>query len=75
MGLPLLVVRQCSKLSFHAISKKTNEPNLKKWQKSLALLWPILPKFDPPKFVLLVLPLLDERHCYKLSLYAIPKKT
>ena len=28
--LPLLVVRQCSKLSSYAISRKTNEPNLTK---------------------------------------------
>ena len=28
--LPLLVVRRCLTLSFYEISKKTNEPNLKK---------------------------------------------
>ena len=28
--LLLLLVRQCSKLSSYAISRKTNEPNLKK---------------------------------------------
>ena len=39
--LPLLVVRQCSKLSLYAISRKNNEPNLKKWQKNL-ILGPIL---------------------------------
>ena len=27
---PLLVVRQCSKLSCYAISRKTNEPNFRK---------------------------------------------
>ena len=32
--LPLLVVRQCSMLSSHAISRKTNRPNLKKCQKT-----------------------------------------
>ena len=32
--LPLLIVRQCSKLSSYAISRKINEPNLKKWQKT-----------------------------------------
>ena len=31
--LLLLVVRYCSKLSSYAICMKTNEPNLKKWQK------------------------------------------
>ena len=29
----LPVVRQCSKLSFYAISMKTNKPDLRKWQK------------------------------------------
>ena len=33
--LPLLVVRQCPKLSSHAICRKTNEPNLKRWEKNL----------------------------------------
>ena len=32
--LPLLVVRQCSKLSSYAASRKANELNLKKWQKT-----------------------------------------
>ena len=36
--LPLLVVRQCSKLSSSAISRKTNESNLRKWQKNLLIL-------------------------------------
>ena len=31
--LPLLDVRNCSKLSLYDISRKTNEPNLRKWQK------------------------------------------
>ena len=34
MVLPLPVVKQCSKLSFYAISRKTNEPTLKKLQKT-----------------------------------------
>ena len=33
-ALPLLVVRHCSTLSCYAISKKTDEPNLRKWQKT-----------------------------------------
>ena len=32
--LPLLVVRHCSKLSSYAIWRKTNERNLRKWQKT-----------------------------------------
>ena len=32
-ALALLVVRQYPKLTSYAISRKTNEPNLKKWQK------------------------------------------
>ena len=32
--LPMLVVKKCSKLSTYVISTKTNEPNLKKWQKN-----------------------------------------
>ena len=30
--LPLLDARHFCKLSLHAISRKTNEPNLRKWQ-------------------------------------------
>ena len=33
--LPLLDVRQSRKLSLYAILTKTNEPNLRKWQKNL----------------------------------------
>ena len=29
-----LVARNCSRLSFYAIYKKTNLPNLRKWQKT-----------------------------------------
>ena len=32
-ALPLIDVIHCCKLSLHAISRKTNEPNFKKWQK------------------------------------------
>ena len=32
--LPLLHVRHCCKLSMYAISRKTNDPNLRKWQKT-----------------------------------------
>ena len=37
MSLPLLEVIHCCKLSLYAISRKTNEPNLRKWQKYLVL--------------------------------------
>ena len=30
-------IRHCCKLSLYAISRKTNEPNLRKWQKNLVL--------------------------------------
>ena len=33
-ALSLVDVIHCCKLSFHVISKKTNEPNLRKWQKT-----------------------------------------
>ena len=35
--LPLLDVNHCCKLSLYAISRKTNEPNLRKWQKKPVL--------------------------------------
>ena len=31
---PLLDVRNCYKVSLYAILRKTNEPNLRKWQKT-----------------------------------------
>ena len=34
--LPLPDVRHCCKLSLYLISRKTNEPNLRKWQKTWA---------------------------------------
>ena len=50
--LPLPDVRHCYKLSLYAISRKANEPNLKKWQKNFfwAQFWPIWHKFGPPMF-------------------------
>ena len=73
-----LVIWQCCKLSSYAISRKTNKPNLKKWQKKL-ILGPILDHlaqiWSPPNFFLKVLPLADIIHCCKLLLYAISKKT
>ena len=69
--LPLLV--SCSKLSSYTIYGKTNEPNLRKWQKtySWAKFWP---KFGLPIFFPWILPLLGVINCCKLSLYAISRK-
>ena len=63
--LPLLEVRHWCKLSFYAISSKTNEPNLRKCQKTLfqAQIW------APQKKFLWFLPLLKVEHCCKLSMY------
>ena len=50
--LPLLVVKQCPKLSSYAISRKTNEPNLRKWRKTY--FGPDIVPFGPnlgPKFI------------------------
>ena len=70
--LPLLVVRYYSKLSSYAISRKTNEPNLRKWQDLiLDLILACLAK----KKNLWVLPLLDVIHCCKQSLHPISRKT
>ena len=62
--LPLLVVKHCYKLSSYAIYWKTNEKNLRKWQKTnfgpdFDLLWP---KFGPQKSFSWVLPLLYVNH-------------
>ena len=35
--LPLLDARHCCNLSLYATARKTNEPNLRKWQKNLVL--------------------------------------
>ena len=46
-ALPLLDVIYCCSLTLYAISRKTNEPDLRKWQKIkfLARFWPLWPKF------------------------------
>ena len=69
--LPLLDVIDCCKLSSYAISRKTNKPKLRKWQKKPSF----GPKVGPPKTFLWILSLLDVRHCCKRSLNAISKKT
>ena len=74
--LPLLHVRLCCKLLLHAISSKIDMPNLREQQK--AYFRNNFGSFGPdfgPKFFSQVLPLLHLRHCCKLSLYAISRKT
>ena len=75
--LTVLDVRHCCKLSFYAISRKTNEPNLRKQQKTQFCRDFVLyqPKFGPQKYFLQVLPLLDVKHYCQLSLYTISRKT
>ena len=75
--LPLLYIIHCCKLPLYAISRKTNEPNLRKWQKTQFQAWfsPLWPKFGPKKIFSWILLVLDVRHCCKLSLYAISRKT
>ena len=74
--LPLTDVMHCCKQSFYAISRKTNVPNLRKWQNLIS--GQIVAGFGPnliPQFFLWVLPSLDVINCCKLSLYAIARKT
>ena len=62
--LPPVDVRHCYKLSLYAISRKTNEPNMRKWQKKL-ISGPILVRLAQirvPQFFWWVLPQLDVRH-------------
>ena len=51
--LPLLDVKNCCKLSLYAFSRKTNEPNLRKWQKKPSFgpnFGPIGPHLSPKNF-------------------------
>ena len=74
--LPLLDVRNCCKLSLHAISRKTNEPNLRKWQKKTTSFGPYFgPNSVPIILFSWILPLLDLRNCCKLPLCLISRKT
>ena len=76
--LPLLVVRQCSKLSSHTISSKSNGPNFKKMTKNLILVRILahLAQIWATKFFLQVLLLLLViRYCSKLSSNAIIRET
>ena len=68
--LALLDVRHCPKLQSCAISRKSNDATLRKWQKPK--FWT---RFGAPNFFSWVLPLLVVRQCSKLSTYAISRKT
>ena len=68
--LPLLVVRHCYKISLYVIARKTNEPNLRKWQKPS-----FESKFGPHNFFSWILAILHVTHGCKLSLYANSRKT
>ena len=75
--LPALDITHYCKLSLYAISRKTNEANLRKWPKLLfqVRFWP---KFVPPSQtnkLFGVLYLEDVMHCYKLSSYATSRET
>ena len=73
--LPLLVSRHCSKtIILCNFLKETHKPNLKKWHKK-SNFWSDFGQHLGPQFFFRVLPLIDFRHCCKLSLYAIPRKT
>ena len=75
--LPELDITHYCNLSLYAISRKTNEANLRKWPKLLfqVRFWP---KFVPPSQtnkLFGVLYLEDVMHCYKLSSYATSRET
>ena len=76
--LPLLDVIHCCKLSLYAMTRKTNEPNLRKWQKTLfwARFRLICPKFGPPIFFFFLKPdsSVTIYHC-QLSSSTISEKT
>ena len=75
--LLLLDVIHCCKLSLYAISRKTDETNLIKCQKTYfrTRFWSLWSKFSPLNYFLQILSLQDVKHCGKLSLYAISRKT
>ena len=51
--LPLLDIINCCKLSFYPILWKTNQPNLRKWQKKTSFESNFGPSFPPPKKILI----------------------
>ena len=70
-----LLFRHCCQLSSYVIQKRVNQTweNCKKpnFGSNFGL---FSPNLVPSNFFLRVLPLLDVRHCHKLSLYAISSK-
>ena len=75
--LPLLCVWHCCKLSLHAISRKINEPA---WENGKRPSFrtdfgPFDPNLGPKNFFSWILSRLNVRHCCRLSLYAISRKT
>ena len=75
--LPLLDIIHCCKLSLYAISRKTIEPNFRKWPKTSFApnFGPFWPKFGLQNIFSWILPDLDVKNCFKLSLHVISRKT
>ena len=75
--LPLVEVRHCCKLSFYVNSRKTNEPNLRKWQKTYfrARSESIWPKFRLSIFFFKNLASTVTRYHGQLSSCTISEKT
>ena len=75
--LPLLDVRHCCKLSLYTISRKTNEPILRKWQKTLILgsILPHSPQIRAANFFFKNLASLVTRYHGQLSSCTISDKT
>ena len=65
------------KLSPYAISRKTHDPNSRKWQKTSFWVWftPVGPKFKPPNIFLKNLASSDTRYHSQLSSCTISEKT
>ena len=75
--LLLLDVIHCCKVSLHAISRESNEPNLRQWQKSWfrARFCPFCPNLGLKFFFSCILSGPDVRYCCKLLLHVISSKT
>ena len=70
-------ITHCCKLSLYVISRKANEANLRKQPNPTFQMqfWPKFVLSSPQKKLFGVLYLQDFMHCYKLSFYAISRKT
>ena len=75
--LPLLDVIHCCQLSLYAISRKTNEPNLRKWQRTQirTRFWLNRPRLGLQFFFLKNLPSSVTRYHDQLSSCTISEKT